>query len=259
MKVSVALATYNGAEYLQDQLDSYVRQDRQPDELIACDDASTDGTLAILKAFARTAPFAVNVQGSPANLGFIKNFDTAMSLCTGDVIFLSDQDDVWFPEKIATACAALEENPDALLLVHDAELVDEDLNALGLTTFGQVRARGWSDREFTQGSCFAMRRELLEWVLPLPDAYPFHDVWVADLARDLGAVFVSERRLQLFRRHEANASPIEMGSRAGWRRRMLKLRDSVVEDERPLLARRAAMIRMRIERLNAVSYGAGAG
>lgn len=259
MKVSVALATYNGAEYLQEQLDSYVRQDRQPDELIACDDASTDGSLAILEAFARTAPFAVHIHRNPANAGFIRNFDSALSLCTGDVIFLSDQDDVWFPEKIATACAALAEDPEPLLFVHDAELVGEDLTALGLTTFGQVRAQGWSEREFTQGSCFAMRRELLEWVLPLPDAYPFHDVWIADLAHDLGAVLISERRLQLFRRHEANASPIEMGGRAGWRRRMLKLRDSVVEDERPPLARRAAMIRMRIERLNAVSYGADAG
>jgi len=255
MKVSVALATYNGAGYLQDQLDSFVRQDRQPDELIASDDASTDGTVALLEAFARSAPFAVHLHRNPANVGFIRNFDTALSLCTGDVIFLSDQDDVWFSEKIATALAALEEAPDALLFVNDAELVGEDLTPLGLTTFGQVRARGWSEKAFTQGSCFAMRRELLDWVLPLTDDYPFHDMWIADLAHDLGAVLISERPLQLFRRHGANASPIGMDGPAGRTGRVLALRDSVVEDIRPVLAREATKTRIRIERLNAVANG----
>jgi len=257
MKVSVALATYNGAGYLQDQLDSFVRQDRRPDELIASDDASTDGTMALLEAFARSAPFAVHVHRNRANVGFIGNFDKALSLCTGDVIFLSDQDDVWFSEKIATALAALEKAPDALLFVNDAELVGEDLTPLGLTTYGQVRARGWSEKAFTQGSCFAMRRELLDWVLPLPDDYPFHDIWVADLAHDLGAVLISERPLQLFRRHEANASPIGMGGPPGRRRRMLALRDSMVEDVRPVLGREAAKIHLRIERLKAVANGGG--
>lgn len=254
MKVSVALATYNGAEYLQDQFDSFVRQDRQPDELIACDDASTDETLALLEAFARSAPFAVRIHRNPANVGLIRNFDTALSLCTGDVIFLSDQDDVWFREKIATALAVLEKDPDALLFVNDAELVGEDLTPLGLTTFSQVRARGETEKAFTQGSCFAMRRELLEWVLPLPDSYPFHDIWIADLAHDLGAVVIGEHPLQVFRRHGANASPVTMPS-TGARSRLRKLSAAAREDARPALARQATMIRMRTERLQTVANG----
>ncbi len=172
MKVSVALATYNGAEYLPDQLDSFLRQSRRPDELVVSDDASTDQTVAILEAFAQSAPFAVHVERKSVNAGYIRNFDTALSLCDGDVIFMSDQDDVWFPEKMAVALEALEQHPEKLLFVNDAELVSEDLTPLGLTTFAQVRARGESERAFTQGSCFALRRELLAWVLPLPDALP---------------------------------------------------------------------------------------
>lgn len=100
MKISIAMATYNGAKYLQEQLDSFVTQTRQPDELVVCDDGSSDATVEILRHFAAGAPFAVEIHENEVNLSHAKNFEKALSLCGGDVIFFSDQDEVWFPEKV---------------------------------------------------------------------------------------------------------------------------------------------------------------
>jgi len=92
--ISIALCTYNGEAYLSDQLASIVKQTQQPDELIACDDGSTDNTLQILDQFSGEAPFPVRVYLNQQRLGPTKNFEKAISLCSGDFIFLSDQDDV---------------------------------------------------------------------------------------------------------------------------------------------------------------------
>jgi len=105
--VSVALCTYNGAAYLGEQLDSIVAQSRPPDELVVCDDGSTDGTVGLLQAFVPEAPFPVRLYRNERNRGFAKNFERAISLCTGDFIALSDQDDVWKPEKLARLATAL--------------------------------------------------------------------------------------------------------------------------------------------------------
>ena len=98
---SVALCTYNGGRFLREQLQSIADQSARPAELVICDDGSTDDTVSIAETFARSAPFRVDVHRNRTRSGTIANFDYAMSLCGGDVIFLCDQDDVWHPEKIA--------------------------------------------------------------------------------------------------------------------------------------------------------------
>ena len=95
MNLSIALATYNGAVYLKEQLESIAAQTRTPDELVISDDQSTDDTLRVIEEFAATAGFPVRLSVNEANLGIAKNFEKAISLCRGDLIFLSDQDDVW--------------------------------------------------------------------------------------------------------------------------------------------------------------------
>jgi glycosyltransferase involved in cell wall biosynthesis len=247
MKVSIALATWNGAEYLQDQLDSYLAQERLPDELVASDDASSDDTALILSSFANVAPFESSICVNPERIGFVRNFNSALARCSGDIAFLSDQDDIWFHTKIAAVLREAQENPHKLLFIHDARLVREDLTDTGLTTFGEVRARGESDRWLTQGCCFAVRRELLEWALPIPDDYPFHDIWIAELAHDLGVAHIMERPLQLFRRHATNASSMTtVGRKRIW--------DA---DTRSVLNFRASLMRPRLERLRALSGRAG--
>src|SRR5215217_2190591 len=101
MRISIAMATYNGAGYLQEQLESFLSQTRQPDELIVCDDGSGDATLDILERFRQSVPFAVQIHRNETRLGFTKNFEKALLKCSGDLVFLSDQDDVWFAPKVA--------------------------------------------------------------------------------------------------------------------------------------------------------------
>ena len=102
MKVSIALATYNGAKYLKQQLDSFQAQTCLPDELVVCDDCSKDNTVEILEEFKETASFIVIIIQNESNLGYTGNFEKAISLCSGNLIFISDQDDVWFNNKIET-------------------------------------------------------------------------------------------------------------------------------------------------------------
>src|SRR5215470_8302349 len=98
--ISVAMCTYNGARFLAEQLGSLAAQSRLPDELVVCDDGSTDESAEIVKDFARHAPFPVRLEVNEENLGATKNFEKAIGLCRGEVIALSDQDDVWYPKKL---------------------------------------------------------------------------------------------------------------------------------------------------------------
>ena len=134
------MTTCNGALYLRDQLDSFKNQVRLPDELIVCDDGSTDETLTILKEFKHTAPFDMTVIQNENNIGYTKNFEQAMLNCSGDLIFFSDQDDVWFSSKIVVVAKTFQDNPDILLVIHDGDLVDKNLISSGVTKLEQVIA-----------------------------------------------------------------------------------------------------------------------
>src|SRR2546426_7732246 len=122
--VSVAMCTYNGARFLLAQLRSIAFQTRPPDELVICDDGSTDKTLAIVTRYAGTVEFPVRVHRNSQRLGPAKNFEQALSLCRGDIVALSDQDDVWRPEKLRVLEEALCVD-DAGYAFSDAVLVDE--------------------------------------------------------------------------------------------------------------------------------------
>src|SRR5438552_3361865 len=101
--VSVALCTLNGAAFLREQLQSIVEQSVAPDQIVVCDDGSTDDTLAIARQF------RCEVHTTGQRLGTIANFDRAIALCKGDVIFLADQDDVWHRDKVAKTIARLDQ------------------------------------------------------------------------------------------------------------------------------------------------------
>ena len=99
--ISVALCTYNGERFLEEQLASLEAQERRPDELVVCDDRSTDNTVSLLESFARTASFPVRIHINPINLGSTVNFDRAMRLCAGSLIAFCDQDDIWSPVHLS--------------------------------------------------------------------------------------------------------------------------------------------------------------
>ncbi len=215
--ISVALCTYNGERFIVDQLRSLAAQSIAPDELLVLDDGSTDGTVAIARGFAATAGFKVDVRVNPATLGTARNFEHALSLCSGDILVLSDQDDVWLPHKLATLAAELERRPDCLLVHSDARLVDSGLIDLGQSLFAGLRLqprerqlmrageyfRLQLRRNVVTGSTVAIRRELLDLARPFPDGW-LHDEWLAIMAAAVGDIARIDEPLVLYRQHAGN-------------------------------------------------------
>lgn len=206
MKISIALATYNGGHYLQAQLDSFIAQTRQPNELVATDDGSTDNTVEILRSFAAAAPFEVIVQCNDRNHGYCGNFNQALLKTSGDLVFLSDQDDVWFPEKLERIASVAAEDPHALLLMNDAALTDHRLRDTGLTKLGQIESAGFKESAFVMGCCAAVKRDLLDMCLPIPQDYPAHDDWIVGIAEGMHRKRIVREVLQYYRRHGKNES-----------------------------------------------------
>jgi glycosyltransferase involved in cell wall biosynthesis len=205
MKVSIALATYNGARFIDEQLQSLAAQTSLPDEIVVCDDGSSDDTVAHVERFAQTVPFEVRLFRNERNLGFSANFERALSLCTGDVILICDQDDIWYPEKIARSLAALEADSGAALVVNDEHLMDGDGRSMNATFLGNIRKLGYPDDYHCAGCCTTMRRDLLQIALPLGGSINY-DLWISNLARFLGLKRVLGEPLQLYRRHGANST-----------------------------------------------------
>lgn len=207
MRISVAMATYNGAKYLQDQLDSFLNQTQQPDELVVCDDGSTDATLKILEIFSQRAPFAVIIYRNVKNLGHTRNFEKALSLCSGDLIFLSDQDDVWDSEKISVALDCFVKNPGIDVVINDAHYTDEKLNRSGVTVLEKVLSVGGDKSGHIAGACTALTKRFRNFVLPFPkDNCPQHDVYIHRWANLVGSKLVIQTTLQVWRIHCSNST-----------------------------------------------------
>jgi len=217
-KVSIALCTYNGAKFLPEQLKSFLRQTHLPAELVVCDDCSTDATIEIIENFAQSAPFPVSLHINKENLGSTKNFERAISLCTGDLVFLSDQDDIWFPHKLEKFTAEFERSKNVGMVFSDAELVGETLEPLGhrLWEFSftpEERRRAKKGKIFevllkknvVTGATMAFRTTFREMFSPIPTGIPntIHDAWIAlVIAANTDISFLEE--CSIFYRQHAN-------------------------------------------------------
>jgi glycosyltransferase involved in cell wall biosynthesis len=208
VKISIAMTTYNGARFLREQLDSLAAQTRRPDELVITDDQSDDETIAIAREFGETSLFPVRIERNPRRLGITSNFSRVLSLCSGDLVMLSDQDDAWLPHKIETIEATAKRNPAHACFVNDALLADKDLRPSGATKRGQILASGMSPSTMVMGCCTTFRRELLPIVLPIPDDPQGFDGWLVHFSDLLGTTLRIDTPLQLYRRHGNNASNI---------------------------------------------------
>lgn len=137
MKVSVAMCTYNGAKYLQEQLDSILHQTRPVDEIIVSDDGSSDDTLNILRTYAEKYP-CLHYTKNLKNKGFKQNFMDTMRQCSGDIVFLSDQDDCWHPNKVEYILDWFNKHPNLQLVFTNANIIDGDGKSTGETLFDFV-------------------------------------------------------------------------------------------------------------------------
>lgn len=125
MNLSVALCTFNGEKFLEEQLDSILSQTVLPNEIIVCDDVSEDSTFEILQKYQNQYPSIFQIHRNNENLGYVKNFEKAMVLCSGDLILLCDQDDVWKKDKIESIQNTIIENPKINVICHNIELFGE--------------------------------------------------------------------------------------------------------------------------------------
>lgn len=206
-RISIAMATYNGAKYLLEQLDSLAVQTHPPCELVVTDDGSTDDTLEILHKFALCASFPIRVHRNERRLGYRDNFIKAAKLCTGELIAFCDQDDVWMANKLEKVAREFDD-PEVLLVIHDIKVVTDMLEA---------------ERDYRAPNCnipFAVQygnSMVFRASMPLdigidrprserdPDESPLaHDEWVPFLASSLGRCINIHSPLILYRQHGNN-------------------------------------------------------
>lgn len=204
--VSVALCTYNGEAFLREQLQSLLGQTYPHLEIIVVDDASTDGTGAIIREFAARGNIRFYQNGQ--NLGFSRNFEKALRLCSGPYLALCDQDDVWAPQKLATLLPHLR---DHLLVYSDAELTYAAGQPMGKKVSELVNPVKTADplplllNNCAPGNTLVFRRELVEQALPIPADF-FHDWWLLYAASVLGRIKYVEEPLVQYRQHAANVT-----------------------------------------------------
>jgi glycosyltransferase involved in cell wall biosynthesis len=195
MKISVALCTYNGQKFISEQLNSILGQTYPVNEIIICDDGSSDNTIGILKEFQVRYPNIIKLFINYINIGGKKNFEKAFSLTTGDLIFFSDQDDVWEKNKVEIIVKTFAMFPDRLGVFSDAYLINETgekfsysfLDSLAFTEMerGLINEKDIHNYilkfgNMVAGSMLAVKKESKKYVLPfqLMDVM-WHDHWIA--------------------------------------------------------------------------------
>jgi glycosyltransferase involved in cell wall biosynthesis len=207
VNVSVCMAVYNGEKFIIDQLKSILNQLGTNDELIITDDKSKDCTISLIKNLKDDRIVLVQ---NEEKIGIVKNFEKAISLARGDYIFLSDQDDIWFENKIFTQKSDLEK---AILSVSDMEIFKSDDNEIIKESFfkdkGIPSANIFLNNLYKNrfvGSCMAFRKDLIPYILPIPKSCPMHDWWIGLIASLRGDIIFQNKILVKHRHHEFNNS-----------------------------------------------------
>jgi glycosyltransferase involved in cell wall biosynthesis len=218
MKISVAMCTYNGSLFVEKQLDSIINQTVAVHEIIICDDDSSDGTIAIIKSYQNIYPNLIYLFQNNSGLGTIKNFEKAISNATGDLIFLSDQDDIWYFDKVEKSCQFFADNYNCILLFSNGDLINDNDIKTGSTLWDQwgfntaIRS-AWLNNKLAfdfmvkgnnkiTGATICFKKSLKDKILPirLPLGY-WHDSWLGTHAAALNGLFFFEQSLIQYRVH----------------------------------------------------------
>ncbi len=208
MKISVAMAAYNGEKYITRQIDSILSQLGDADELVVSCNPSKDATFDILREYAsrdeRVKPVICRKKG------VLPNFENAIGICRGDIIFLSDQDDVWEPGKVERIRSLFKKDRKLGGVVHGYKNIDENGNVLpeqpAFRPSYRIRTHNIIIKNPVQGSCLAFRRELVPYILPFPVRIPMHDSYIGlVICRYSKLIYIPDTYL-LYRKHEENVT-----------------------------------------------------
>lgn len=207
--ISVCLATYNGEKFIREQLDSILSQLGPDDEVVVSDDGSTDSTLDIVKSYQDARIKIYHHDSSSVTTTFLldkptHNFEYALQHAKGDIIFLSDQDDVWMEGKVKTIMKELQ---DADLAIHDCVVVDDHMeNIIQPSYFDYIGIHQgvWNNwvRATYLGCCMAFRRKILDKALPFPETCVGHDLWLGIVADMKFRTTLVKEPLVRYRKHE---------------------------------------------------------
>ncbi|MBR5401584.1 MAG: glycosyltransferase family 2 protein [Treponema sp.] len=209
--ISIAMATYNGEEFIKEQLDSILQQTYKDFELIICDDCSSDNTVEILKEY-ELKDNRIKVIVNESNLGFKKNFEKLISLCNGDFIAFCDQDDIWTDDHLEIL---LNEIGDKDLICGNAELIDKTGNKMHLTTYECLSNFNFPPQKeflfknllygnFAQGTAMMITRRIANQIVPIPDCVLYHDWWAASIATLNNGCSYTKKTVLLYRQHDSN-------------------------------------------------------
>ena len=208
MKISICLATYNGEKYLMEQLKSIIKQMSEIDELIISDDSSTDDTINIIKGINDKRLILLENQKFKDP---IFNFENAISSAKGDVIVLSDQDDIWMDNKLDVVRESFMKSRNKIYaIVMDCIAVDGNLNVLHKSIFKLMNSGNGIFKNYYKntylGCCMAFSKELCQYILPFPKKISMHDTWIGLICEMYGEVSFVNLPTLLFRRHGNNAT-----------------------------------------------------
>lgn len=211
MKTSVALCTFNGEKYLRKQLDSILEQTVAVDEIVVCDDLSTDATLSILNQYKETFPNIFKIHANEKNLRSVKNFEKAISLCENEIVFLCDQDDMWVPEKVEVILNQFKISPELQVIATNAFIINDDEDMLNVSTIYDIPSKTTKEmkeilffhQNFCTGATMAVRKYFADDLMPFPPENLFHhDEWIALKASLKNQLLFLNDRLIKYRIHQ---------------------------------------------------------
>lgn len=218
IKTSVAIAAYRGRRFLEEQIASIARQSHPLDEVVVADDCSDDGTADFAEELLTKYGLHGKVLRSPRNVGVAANFERAIRACSGEIVFLSDQDDVWCPDKAHRILHTLESRPALQAIFTDAVVVDANRNKIhpSLLALSRLTARERArihegaafdvlmTRNVATGATMAVRAASMQGLFPVPPSW-YHDEWIAiNLSTD-GKLDLVDEALIEYRQHGRNA------------------------------------------------------
>lgn len=227
MKISVCMAVYNGATYLMPQVHSILTQLRADDELVVVDDDSQDNSAQLLSSLSDAR---VRLFRNERNLGVFASFEKAMRLARGDILFLSDQDDIWLHGKVEKIINVFLLNQEVTLVASDAKVIDESGSVVAdsfLRNCGSFSAGILHNllKNKYLGCTLAFRRSMLRHFLPIPEDVPMHDIWFGLVNDIYGKTHYIDQPLIAYRRHGNNVSPsvgAPVVQKLTWRWRLIK-------------------------------------